>query len=203
MVKFKLDSLNFLRSKHYIFRAMLWLAVTSFSLLFLPQDLLARLYLDTLVSSHAQFIGLGLIIAAAYFFTRTINFLLDEAIRHLTDKRMVETIEAKVKLLDPAERALLREFFLQGATILTLPQNELAVKSLLNTCILECLGNERHYAIQGPTAEYKISMKARIYLNRDVLRLPSGEPSQEELQHLIKTRPTFISGLVQQRKHAA
>ena len=121
----------------------------------------------------------------------------------MSDKRITETIEAKVNLLDRAERALLREFFLQGATILTLPQNEPAVKSLLNACILEHLGNERHYAIQGPTADYKIAMKARIYLNRDVLRLPAGEPSQEEMQHLIKARPQFLNGLVQNRKHAA
>lgn len=131
-----------------------------------------------------------------------LNLGLDESIRHLSDKRITETIEAKVNLLDRAERALLREFFLQGATILTLPQNEPAVKSLLNACILENLGNERHYAIQGPTADYKISMKARIYLNRDVLRLPAGEPSQEEMQHLIKARPQFLNGLVQNRKHA-
>lgn len=108
-----------------------------------------------------------------------------------------------MKLLDPAERALLREFFLQGATILTLPQNELAVQSLVETNILQMLGNERHYAIQGPTADYKISMQARIYLNRDVLRLPNGEPSQEELTHLIKARPPFVNGLVQSRKQAA
>ena len=130
-------------------------------------------------------------------------FLVDEAIAHLRKKRTVETIEAKVKLLDPAERALLREFFLQGQTILTLPQNELAVRNLVSTNILEMLGNERHYAIQGPTADYKISMQARVYLNREVLRLPAGEPSPEEMSYLIKTRPHFINGLVQARKHAA
>lgn len=203
MIKLKLDSLKLLKSKHILFRLMLWVAVTCMSLLFLPQNVLSRLALDGVVAENAHVIGFGLIIAAAYFFTRVLNFVLDEGIRHLTDKRVVETIEAKVKLLDPTERALLREFFIQGATTLTLPQNELAVKSLVSTSILEMLGNERHYAIQGPTADYKISMKARIYLNRDVLRLPAGDPSQEELQHLIKTRPTFIGGLVQTRKHAA
>jgi hypothetical protein len=139
----------------------------------------------------------------AYFLSQLLGFFVDESIVHLNNKRSIETIEAKVKLLDPAERALLREFFLQGATILTLPQDELAVRSLVETQILEVVGNVRHYAIQGPTAEYKISMRARIYLNRDVLRLPAGEPSKEELSNLIKARPQFVSGLVQQRKHAA
>jgi hypothetical protein len=190
-------------SSQWVFKLMLWLLLVCASLLFTPKPLLTKLSLDTFSSAYGHFIGLGLIIAAAYFFSRLINLWLDEAIAHLSKKRATETIEAKVKLLDPAERALLREFFLQGATILTLPMNELAVKSLVDSFILESLGNERHYAIQGPTADYKISMNARIYLNREVLRLPAGEPSQAEMQHLIKARPSFIGNLVQQRKHAA
>ena len=59
---------------------------------------------------------------------------------------------------------------LQGATILTSPQNETAVKSLLNACILEKPVTSA-IMIQGPTADYKIAIKARMYLNRDVLRI--------------------------------
>ncbi|WP_420833110.1 superinfection exclusion B family protein [Shewanella gaetbuli] len=182
---------------------MLWLVIVCVGLMFAPQALLQQLSLADFVMQYNFIIGLGLIIGAAYFLSQLVSFITDESIQHLQKKRTVETIEAKVKLLDPAERALLREFFLQGATLLALPQNELAVKSLLETNILEKVGNERHYAIQGPTAEYKISMSARIYLNRDVLRLPAGEPTPEELSYLIKTRPHFINGLVQPRKHAA
>ncbi len=203
MFKFKLDAVKFFSPKKVMFRIMLWLMVCCAVLLAIPEHVLTLLALDKFVPEHAHFIGLGLIVSVAYFLTQLLNIGLDESIRHLTDKRVTETIEAKIQLLDRAERALLREFFLQGATILTLPQNEPAVKSLLNACILECLGNERHYAIQGSTAEYKIAMKARMYLNRGVLRLPAGEPSQEEMQHLIKARPQFINGLVQNRKHAA
>ncbi|MCH1929394.1 superinfection exclusion B family protein [Shewanella sp. A25] len=203
MLKLKLDAVKFFSPKKIMFRIMLWLMVSCGVLLAMPTNLLSALALDKFVPEHAHFVGLGLIIAIAYFLTQLLNLGLDESIRHLSNKRMTETIEAKINLLDRAERALLREFFLQGATILTLPQNEPAVKSLQNACILENLGNERHYAIQGPTADFKISMKARSYLNRGVLRLPAGEPSQEEMQHLIKARPQFLNGVVQTRKHAA
>ncbi|MGX9459905.1 superinfection exclusion B family protein [Shewanella sp. A14] len=203
MMKMKLGTFKLLNKKHLFVSVMSWVVVTCTSLLFAPKDFLAVLSLDQLVNQYSQFIGLGLIIGVAYFLSQIFAFVVDELIVHLRQKRTVETIEVKVKLLDPAERALLREFFLQGQTILTLPQNELAVKNLVQTSILEMLGNERHYAIQGPTAEYKISMQARNYLNRDVLRLPAGEPSAEEMTYLIKTRPHFINGLVQSRKHAA
>lgn len=203
MMKIKVGSIKLFNSKRLFVSAMTWVVVTCTSLLFAPKDLLSFLSLDHLVNQYGQFIGLGLIMGVAYFLSQIFAFVVDESIVFFRQKRTVETIEAKVKLLDPAERALLREFFLQGQTILTLPQNELAVKNLVHSSILEMLGNERHYAIQGPTAEYKISMPARNYLNRDVLRLPAGEPSAEEMTYLIKTRPHFINGLVQSRKHAA
>lgn len=189
--------------KQIIFNLMLWLTIVSGALLFAPKALIIGLNLELVVTQNAHFIGLGLIIGAAYLLMQVANYFLDEAIHYLKSKRTVEIIERKVRLLDPTERALLREFFLQGETILTLPENESAVKSLLETNILEYLGNKKHYAIQGPTADYKISMIARSYLNRQVLRLPPGEPNQEQMQLLIKARPHFVHSLVTTRKHAA
>lgn len=203
MQKLKFQFIKQSTPKQLIFSSMLWLAIVSGALLFIPKALLSALNLDEAITANSHFIGLGLIIGIAYLMTQVLNYFLDEAIGYLKNKRNTEIIEEKVKLLDPTERALLREFFLQGETVLTLPQNEPAVCSLLTTNIIEHLGNQKHYAIQGPTADYKISMRARVYLNRQVLRLPAGEPSQEEMQNLIKARPPFAHNLVTARKHAA
>ncbi|MBB1268221.1 superinfection exclusion B family protein [Shewanella sp. SR44-3] len=203
MMKMKLANITQMANKKILISFMSWWVLACGGLLFMPAKILLALSLTDFVTLYADFIGLGLIVGVAYFLSQLLSFFVDESIVHLNNKRSIEIIEAKVKLLDPAERALLREFFLQGATILTLPQDELAVKCLVDTQILEVVGNVRHYAIQGPTADYKITMRARVYLNRDVLRLPAGEPSKEELSNLIKARPQFASGLVQQRKHAA
>lgn len=203
MLKTNFSELPAFSTRTVTLNLMLWLVICCATLLFLPSSMLTTLGLDRFVSANNHFIGLGMIIGIAYFISRLLGVFLDESIRYLSDKRLIENIEHKVSLLDLSERALLREFFLQGATILTLPQNESAVKSLLASGILECLGNEKHYAIHGPTADYKISMKARGYLNRQILRLPSGQPTQEEMQALIKTRPSFISNIAQTRKHAA
>lgn len=205
MQKINLNALSFTGKsiKKLIFNAMLWLSLACTALLFSPVNFLAAINLAEFSEQHANLIGLGLIIGAAYLLTQILNYFLDEAIGYLSDKRSVEVIEEKVKLLDPTERALLREFFLQGETILTLPEAEQAVKSLSKAGILEHLGNQKHYAIQGSTADFKISMRAREYLNRQVLRFPVGEPSAEEMKNLIKARPQFINSFVTPRKHAA
>ena len=200
MRELKFKKLKLSSSKQLSLNLMLWVAIVSGALLFMPESLLLMLNLDASVAANSHFIGLGLIIGVAYLLTQVLNYFLDEAITYLKNKRIIEVIEEKVRLLDPAERALLREFFLQGETILTLPQEEPAVKSLLATNIIENLGNQKHYAIQGATADYKISMRARVYLNRQVLRLPTGEPSQEEMTNLIKARPHFVNNIVNPRK---
>ncbi|MCL1139945.1 superinfection exclusion B family protein [Shewanella pneumatophori] len=202
-VAFKFTSLKMMSAKKFFFTTMLWLALSCAALLFAPKALLTSLSLNEFSQQYAHFIGLGLIIGAAYLLTQILSYFLDEAISYLSDKRSVEIIEEKVKLLDPTERALLREFFLQGETILTLPEQELAVKSLLKAGILECIGNQKHYAIQASTADFKISMRARVHLNRQVLRFPVGEPSAEEMKNLIKARPHFVHSFAAPRKQAA
>ena len=202
-IAFKIKSFKMLSAKKFFFNTMLWLAIACGALLFAPDALLSSLSLSEFSSQYAHLIGLGLIVGSAYLLTQVLSYFLDEAISYLTDKRSAEIIEEKVKLLDPAERALLREFFLQGETILTLPEQEPAVHSLLKTGILECLGNQKHYAIQASTADFKISMRARTHLNRQVLRFPVGEPSAEEMKNLIKARPHFVNSFAAPRKQAA
>ncbi len=200
--------LNLSVPKHFSVRGILlpislWIILLSSFLLLVPSSVLELLRLDGLVQEFTPYIALMLLGSVAYLGVLAVNFVLDEAIHYLRGKRIEEQVEEKVKLLDPAERALLREFFIQGASVLSLPQDDLVVQGLLQNHILACVGNEKHYAIQGPTADYKISVHARKCLNRRVLRLPIGEMSQDELQQLMKSRPAFVASLSQVRKHAA
>ncbi|QDF68245.1 hypothetical protein FJQ87_17585 [Shewanella sp. SNU WT4] len=203
MYKNIVNSFKHKGSQEHLVTVMLWLLLASTALLIMPVSLLEWLRVADVVAAYDHFIGLIMLIAAAYFVSRIMSFLMDEAISLLKDKRLGETIEQKVSVLDLAERAVLREFFLQAKSVLTLPINDMAVKGLANSGILQCVGNEHHYAIHGPTADYRIALKARSYLNRKILRLPAGEPNPEEMQLLLRTRPAFMNQLVQNRKHVA
>lgn len=97
--------------KQVVFNTMLWLALVSATLLFAPSAVMETLRLDVFVQQYAHYLGLGLIIGSAYLLTQVASYFLDEAITYLKSKRNVEVIEKKVRLLDPTERALLREFF--------------------------------------------------------------------------------------------
>lgn len=192
-------SLQVIFTQNRLLNVMLWLAFISVGLLLLPKPLLTILYLNDIATQYGMYAGMALLVSCAYLLTRIVNYFLDEAINFLQDKREKEVIIEKIQLLDATERALLREFFLQGETVLTLPQDEQAVKSLLASNILELLGNQKHYAIDDSTADYKIAMRARGHLNRQVLRFPTGEPNKEEMDILLKARPSFMNSLISPR----
>ncbi|MCL1124576.1 superinfection exclusion B family protein [Shewanella surugensis] len=192
-------SLRMFFTQNRLQSVILWLAICCAGLLVLSPGLLTAMRLNEIAIKYGMYAGIGLLISCAYILTRIVNYFLDEAICFLQDKREKEAIIEKIKLLDGSERALLREFFLQGETVLTLPQDEQAVKSLVTSNILALLGNQKHYAIQGPTSDYKISMRARGHLNRQVLRFPTGEPNKEEMDILLKSRPDFMNSLISPR----
>lgn len=178
---------------------MLWIAISCAGLLALPNSVLAAIQVADIAQQFGAYAGVGLLFSCAYLLTRVIHYCLDEVLFYLQSKREQQEIIEKITLLDASERALLREFFLQGETVLAFPQNEQVVKSLVVSNILELVGNQKHYAIQAPTCEYKISMRARAHLNRQVLRFPVGEPSKEEMQLLLKARPDFMHSLIASR----
>ncbi len=182
---------------------MLWTLLLSSSLLFLPTPIIKQLGLAEFQQSQQQVIGLSLLISAAYFLAKICDHLLDVGIDHYSEKRVCAAIDEKINVFDAYERALLREFFLQSSPVLSLPMDNLAVKSLSKAHIIECIGNEQHFAIQSATADYKITVQARRKLSRKILRLPEGKPNELELQRLIKSRPAFVSGSNSTRKQVA
>ncbi|RLV60547.1 hypothetical protein D5018_06255 [Parashewanella curva] len=203
MAKFSHYIKKYLTQTRWLYTLMLWTLLLSSSLLFLPASIINQLGLSGLQQSQQHFIGLSLLISAAYFLAKLCDHLLDAGIEHYSEKRINAVIDEKINFFDAYERALLREFFLQSSPILSLPMDNLAVQSLTKAHIIECIGNEQHFAIQSATADYKITLQARRKLNRKILRLPEGTPNELELQRLIKSRPAFINNLSSTRKQVA
>lgn len=182
---------------------MIWLGLLCGAALFMPNQWGEALHLESLHQKLGFLLGLGLIISISYFASLLLYVMTAKLLQTVQFTQQGKKISAKLAILDAAERALLREFFLQSTNKLTLPQNEACVEALVRSYVLECVGNEQHYAIQASTADYKISAKARSQLTRQLLRLPAGNPSEDEMQQLIKARPAFVTSAMTPRKNAA
>ncbi|WP_163934229.1 superinfection exclusion B family protein [Paraferrimonas sp. SM1919] len=189
--------------KSYFDSLVMWLLLCSSLLIFLPQPVLQLIGVANWLGQYDIYIGLVFIGCSGLKLINVFNYGLDHAIRSLKQQRQKQDIDEKIEFLDQAERSLLREFFIQSSSILTMPTTEISVINLKQAGVLEQLGKERHYAISEPTAEFRISLYARKKLNRQLLMLPKGQPDEVEMKRLLKTRPEFHKNIIKPNKTAA
>lgn len=186
-----------------IFKAAFWIFLCSLGLLFLPQSILSSLYLTELLNEYRHIIGLLLLLSVTYIVCYLLNIIIDETIKFLIAKKKTNTIKLKIKSLDLSQRALLREFFLRGVTVLSLPIEEDAVYSLAKADILLALNKEEDSISMDGIAQYKIAPLARKHLNRKVLGLPYGELTDRDIIRLSNTRPKYLLKLKSYKRSAA
>ena len=98
----------------------------------------------------------------------------------------------RVDALDPAEQAVLREFFLQGRNTIAVPVNDLAVSGLLTEGVLAQVGGHMQPTPKGFVAAVRIDPAFRRHLEPDAVGLSSWSPAEAERRRLLQARPAFV-----------
>lgn len=181
----------------------LWTLLACLALLWLPLSSLQSLYLKDWVSNNGFTLGLGVVLSATYLLAWALRIGFGELLGRQQMVQRRQQITDKLTVLDSSERAVLREFFLQGKSLVSMPLNHPAVEELKQTGVLEQVGGVEHYAIEGPVATMKIAAVARSQLNRQRLSIPEGSPSETQRAALLAARPEFANSLARGRRHAA
>ncbi|QIZ75514.1 superinfection exclusion B family protein [Ferrimonas lipolytica] len=185
-------------------RLAMWLLTASLALLTLPIPTLQSLYLQQWVQQHGFGIGLTVVLSACFLGAQWLQWVLYKATYKRRQLEQTQLMEQKISLLDGQERAILREFFLQGTSVIKMPCKHPAVSELLRVGILEQAEDIQHYAIEGPVGLLRLNPDAKKRLNRQALRLPEANMSDEQRKQLQAARPEFISTLNNSnRRHAA
>ncbi|MBY5993621.1 superinfection exclusion B family protein [Ferrimonas balearica] len=198
-----LDLLRQCRFGPLMTRLALWALVASLALLFLPLSALQSLFLKEWVAQNGFLLGLVTVLSASYLLAGALRIWLGNLHHRQQAQQRRQSIEAKLSVLDGVERAVLREFFLQGKSVIPMPLNHPAVEELKGCGVLVQLGAPEHYAIEGPVGQMKIAAEARAKLSRQALRLPEGNLSEQQRAALLAARPEFANSLGRGRRHAA
>ncbi len=98
-----------------------------------------------------------------------------------------EYMEKTVNMLDFSERALLREFVLQRKSVLRLPVNEPTVAGLIESRILQVVGNED----DNHKTPVIIAKQARPYITYKAIGLSCGKLTAEQISQLMDSRPQY------------
>ncbi|WP_298442569.1 superinfection exclusion B family protein [uncultured Ferrimonas sp.] len=184
-------------------KVALWLLIATLAMLVLPIPTLQSLYLQQWVANNGFSLGLMVVFSASYLLGQWLLWLLHKATYKRRQLEQQQQFERKIALLDGQERAILREYFLQASSVVRMPYGHPAVSELLKVGILEEAGSVQHYAIEGTVGLLRLNPNAKQLLSRQALRLPEANMTDEQRQHLLSSRPDFISTLNGGRRHAA
>jgi hypothetical protein len=187
-------------------KLLIGIAVFSGSLFMLPEHILKKLKLDSLLNDFGAFLGIAfygaLILISVNFIYYIISSLhkkyIERGIRKDIEDRKIELdykIIQKLHSLDPHEKAVLREFIIQAKNTIELPVDHHVVSGLINSGILKVISPylTRNILI-GILTSVSLSETARDYIfgNINIIEIPEGEPTEREKEIVLSQRPDFI-----------
>lgn len=182
------------------------IALFAGSLFILPKTFLERLKLDAFLDEFGTFIGIAFYAAAILILINIVIAIIDAIKKKISAKKNKEIlenkkaqIEKKIRtMLDPHEKAVLREFIIQAKNTIEIPIDHHVVSGLLTSGVIEIAGE---YAtgniLIGLLTPVRLSEVAQdlIYSNPMVIEIPNREPKEAEKQNILNRRPDFIRQL--------
>lgn len=202
------------------FQIVLWLTLVSGVLTIASDEFLKSLRLHALLQDHGTYVGLAFLLSGSLVVINGSAWLIEkktEAKRRLAlqqeeaaqrareERQEVERRDEirrrlvnSVAALDPAEKAVLREFWIQGKNTIELPQTDATVAGLEGKGIVEQQGTFGYQALCGFVFPYAIADDARPVVSPEKIDLPQGTLTDNDRRRLRQTRPAFVGDI---RRH--
>lgn len=171
---------------------MVWLLLCCSIILLFPAGLMQGA-VSQWATTHAAWLGVGMLIAISYFCSQGFLIAWEWACDEWQSRRQQDQLAQMISFLDFNEKAVLREFVLQRKSVINLPITEPAVKNLMDAGVLT-------YAYGKPAREKEdenqiralmIALPARPLLTYKVLGLSRGKMSDEQVEQIMNARPKF------------
>ena len=167
---------------------VIWLS--SFFLLFIPQSLLTKLNINEFIKDYGKFIGITFLISSAFLLVTFISFITRSITRKRIRKKIRQQICRDIQYLDYHEKALLREFSINGKHALQLPMDNDTVVSLVNKHIIYQASNTGFTYLHGAYWTFSITEIALENLKNNLIDLPDN-PTEDEKTRILNERPTW------------
>ena len=128
--------------------------------------------------------------------TWIINSINNERLKRKYKKVIIESVNT----LDPHEKAVLREFYIQGQDTLKIPMDNPTVSGLINKRILCQVGQYGQMSLVGMLFNFSITKVARENLTPEILELPIGESLEQDIQRIRSARPRWMIKIEKNRR---
>lgn len=172
--------------------------LVSSALLFLSEEALTSLKLADFAKKFGLYIGITSLTSGALLTIEFISYMWNRITNGVSSRKFKKSSLERLEKLDPSEKSVLREFYLQGQNSLKLPMDHPVVAGLINAGVLRLIGQHGRMSTAGMLFSMKISGFVRENLTYDLLDLPSGKPSHEEIEFLKNNRPPFMNSILRE-----
>ena len=166
---------------------MLWLFCVTLLLLVLPLETISQELADQ-VAANRTYLYLALIVELSNFISQAIISFIGSYLNRRGQKKEQDAMKNVVSGLDFSERALLREFVLQRKSVLYLPESEPTVRSLVESGILNVVGDPDETTSRVPMV---ITKQARPFISYRAIGLTRSKMNDEMLEQIMNARPEF------------
>lgn len=164
-------------------------------LLFLPKNALETLKLESVASNFGAYIGFTFL-TASVLLSISLSTKVSEWVKSRWKRYKRRALAfSSLKSLDHQEKAVLREFFIQGQNTIQLPISHTVVTGLLEKGVLCRVETLLERSIVGILSPVQITDELRDLVTLDLLEIPSSfetEPTDSDLEYLRTNRPDFI-----------
>jgi len=168
------------------------LCIVSGVLLFAPGSLHETLRTTRLVDKFGLFVGLTFIGSGTLLTVNVVMRTWVGGARIRAKRRWRRNLGQTLAELDPVEKAILREFVLQGKRCVMLPIDEPTVAGLLNRRILVQVGTIGRQSLAGSLFPVQMHAAVSEVLVPEHLDLYAGEPTEADKKRVISQRPRFV-----------
>ncbi len=177
------------------FRFIFTIAFILGLVLFLPESLIEQLQLTEFKTEYGKFIGIFFLISAGYLVVSLIIYIWNKIRLKIATNNFKKNIGKVLTSLKMPDIYLLREFILQGKDVIEVPYKSTEFTSLYNKSIITLASNNVRSFVFGKFVSVTINPIVKKYITSDVLRLPKGQPTEQEVEEIRKHRPDYLSGL--------
>lgn len=174
-------------------RIIVWIFILSGTLIFSKKEWLAYLSIDNIINNYKGYIGIAFCASGILLLIDIIKKLWEKIKgRRAKGKQIIESFN-KLTSIDQDEKAVLREFFLQGRNTILLPLNHPVIAGLTHDGIISQIGKQGEISGVGILWPFKISDEIKNFVTFKLIGFQGENPTQEEILSMIKYRPKFLS----------
>jgi hypothetical protein len=167
---------------------VVWLC--SCACLFIPPGFLQELHLLGFKQACDKYIAITFIAGSCFMVVALVSTLLTSARnKTLHKQREIKIIRAIIRLND-REKAVLREFFIQGRNTLDIPSTDKTLAGLVNNHILQRVSSQGVVYLHGTHFAYSMTAFAAEILSPLAIDLPE-EPGTGEKNWVLNNRPDW------------